>query len=263
MGKNTWLAMYIGAGIAGTVGLYSIISGSYLMAMLGLGCAGLLYVMGGQEKKKAARIQYVEDNPHTASTPVLYDENILEKLKEDAQYDPLDIRPGDLQEGWMLEHDLENWTVEEVHLDYYKEGANAQTLTKRVKLSNGGKTKYMTARKIHADQRYPFTEKVSVYQIDANMDSYWNKTSFNPPVVMSYQGEEYYREPASSGIQVNPKTKGFQQVTFYEYFNKSKTQVIQLQYLDYKTVEAHVGGLIDNREIGGILPNSEERGSAV
>lgn len=260
MGKNTWLAMYIGAGIAGAVGLFSIISGSYVMAMVGLGGAGLLYVMGGQEKKKAARQQYVEDNPHSASVPVLYDENILKKIEQDVEYDPLDMKPGDLQEGWIMEHDLESWTVEEVRLDYYKQGANAQGMTKRAKLSSGDRTKFMSAKKITGDQKYPFMEEVSVYKIDENMDSYWDRKSFNPPSVLRYKGEAFYREPSSSGIQIDPKSKGFQQITAYHYFNDSKTHTIQLQYLDNKTVEAQFGELLDAREIGSILPNSEERG---
>lgn len=240
-------------------GIFRILSGNYLLTLLMLGGAGFLYYLALQEKKRAERRQYTEDNPHSSvARNVLFDDKLRERLQADRSYDPTNIELGDLQTGFTLDYDLKGWQVQRARLDYWKQGPRADTFTRRAELvSNEGERRRLTVH--HGDVlTHPLTETVNAYAIDSAMDSYLKAGRFSPPAVMTYRGQRFFREPVAEGLRIDPANNSYQTIQAAEYLTEDRTAVIQIDCLDGKTLEARVGTMVDERRIGSILPGSDE-----
>jgi len=256
MQTQAWKGIYIGAICLIVVGLFGIISANYLLSLVMFGGAAAMFFVGANERKKAERIEYKEDNPHSTALPVLYDDKILNLLEEDKKYDPTNIQLNDLQTNFLLDYNLQNWSVFQVAIDYWQEGNLANTITKRAVLKGPENTAHLTIDNHKVTEDYPLAKVVNIYTIDKNIDEYIEDRKLKTPATLNYHGEVYYREPINEGLRINPINKTYQSIESADYLNEARTKIIQLQLTDGVDLDAFVGEMVMRRKFGNIIPSA-------
>lgn len=256
MGNQAWKGLYIGAVCLIVVGFFGIISANYLLSLLMFATAAAMFFVAGNERKKAQRIAFEEDNPHSTNLPVLYDDKILNLLEADKKYDPTNIQLNDLQPNFLLDFNLQNWSVFQVAIDYWQEGNLANTITKRAVIKGAEEINHLSIDTHKVTDDYPVSKVVNIYTIDKNIDKYIKGGKLSTPATINYHGETYFREPINEGLRINASSKTYQSIESADYLNESRTKIIQLQLIGGVDLDAFVGEMVKGRKFGNILPSA-------
>ena len=239
----------------------AMLGGNYLMMALGIAAAVFLLAYSKYLHKKEQRHIYEEDNPISAGKKRLYDEKIINSIKNE-EFDPLLLTVGNIEEGSLLEYDLKTWNIDKLQYVYWKKapGALENQLSKKAKMRYNDETATMWVYQKLPNDKVPITQTVSAYALDGQMDRYIKKDhirdEFNPPNQLTYKDEVYFREARKEGYNIEPSDYTYQEFTNYEYYNETKGKVLRLNYWGDGQIDAEAGEFIDEMKFSNILPAS-------
>jgi len=237
-----------------------MLSGSYLMMAVFIGLAVLLFSYSKYLHKKEQRMIFEEDNPISAQKKRMYDEEIIARIKN-AAFDPVSFQLGDIKEGSMLEYDLQTWSIDKLQYVYWKKatGVLQNQLSKQATMNTtGNRSANILVHQDLENQKVPLTQTVSAFAIDGQMDKYIKANEFQPPNVLTYKSEQYFKEATKVGYSIDRKDFSYQEFTNFEYYNEDKSKVIRLNYWGGKQLEAEIGEIVNDIKFSNILPAPDD-----
>ncbi len=236
-----------------------IMNGDYTKALLFLAIGGGLILYGLRQNKKAAYYADVDDNPLTSAKPRITDQKIIDLIRNQ-NYDPVNLRPVDLNEGSIVEFEMKQWMTERMRVVYWKEGAGmGNRLGKRLRIDHRGEELHIDALYNHDDEKIPLTKEVNAASVVPNLDNYLVRGSFEPPEQITYQDQRFYREGGKVGYSIDPRDYSYDQFKSFDYYNDDKKKILRLESWGYQSYHAWGGDIVDEMVFSDLLPAPKER----
>ena len=245
--------------VCGLSAIGSLLAGSYITMILGIGAAIFLWSYSKRLKKVEDRKAFAEDNPISSKKKRLYDEKIINKIKN-AKYDPVNYQLKDLESGSLLDYNASTWAAYQVQYIYWHKasGEAMGEIDKKVQLETNKEKMHIQVHQDRPNRTVPITNPVNVYAIDEKMDSFIKDDTFQAPAKVTFEGKEYFREPAKSGYSINPTDFTYLEFESFEYFTKDLNNIIRLNYWGNRQIEAEQGFMSQETNFSNILPSSND-----
>jgi len=251
------MAIILG-GILIVSGLGAVVAGTYIPALAMIGAGGAAMAYSKQLKRKEDKQVLLEESPISASTPRLEDKQIIKRIAQ-AKFDPVNFQLKDIEKGSILEYNTDTWTVQDMRYLYWTDadGSDRDQITKRATIGTGENQFVVQVAQDKSNAMVPVTKEVNPFMIDPKMQTYINLKEFDPPPVLNFKGENYYRESRRKGYSIERKHFTYTDVQSYEYFNENKSSIIRLNYFGDKKIKAEIGTLEKDIRFSNILPSPD------
>lgn len=174
------------------------------------------------------------------------------KDKEEASFDPLDIRIEDLKKGDLFDYNLETWTVaEEFEYDWGDE-----CFTKELLVEKGSEKKYLTID-IEDGLEITLQEKVTLRSLDENFVDHLMDVQ-EPLKKVQYNGVKYFKDAKNYGYyrNVNTKSEGEECIS-WDFYDADEKHILTIEQWGENEFEVSVGKVIKPSDISDILPSSK------
>ncbi|MEZ4915292.1 MAG: hypothetical protein R2798_14675, partial [Chitinophagales bacterium] len=99
----------------------------------------------------------------------------------------------------------------------------------------------------------PVLTPVNIFSVDENMERYIGENGFDPPPVLQYRDEKYYRESPKKGLDVRGDNT-FQTFYSFDYYNENRDKALIIDYWNDKSIEAFSGKVVHDESFGSLLP---------
>lgn len=240
-------------------GVGGVLGGTYLMAvaLMGAGAASMAY--SRQLKAQADKRQLLEESPITASRPRLEDKQIVKRITQ-AKFDPLNFQLKDLDKGSLMDYNTETYEIEDLRYLYWLEadGQDRHQISKSGKFSIDNEEYTIQVHQDRPNPLVPLTKEVNAFMIDPKMQTYINLKEFDPPPVLNFKGQAFYREARKRGYSIEKKYMTYSDFQVIEYYSESKKEIIRLTYFGEKQITAEVGTMEDETKFSNILPAPDD-----
>ncbi|CAM1349173.1 DUF4178 domain-containing protein [Tenacibaculum halocynthiae] len=174
------------------------------------------------------------------------------KEKEEKHYDPTNIKITDLEKGYLLDYDLETWTV--TKMSEYDWGNNF--FTREFTIESKGKKRFLH---IEDDDELIITlsEELKYRKLGTIVTTYIENNG-KPPKEISYQDITYYLDEEASGYYRNVEAENWEELISFDYLNEDENKCLTIEQWDENDFEASVGKTLKTFEISNILPSYNE-----
>lgn len=242
-----------GALVLGGVG--AVVAGTYPIAILMMAAGGFSVAYSRQLKRKEEKKILLEESPITANRPRLEDAQIIKRITQ-APFDPVNFSIKDIEKGAMVDFDLKTWTVDEVRYLYWLEadGSDEHQISKSAEIIYDNEKYNLQVYQDRPNTIIPMTQEVNPFMIDPKMQTYINLKEFDPPPVLNFKGEPYYREGRKKGYSIERKYMTYSDFQVYEYRNEGQNKLIRLSYFGDKQIKAEIGTLEEDIKFSNFLP---------
>ncbi len=178
--------------------------------------------------------------------------NLFNKLfgkeEEVPHYDPIDIKITDLEQGYLLDYDLQTWTVKS--MAEYDWGR--QYFSREFKIVSLNKTRYL-----HIEEEEELSvllyEKIKLKDLGNTVTSYI-KSHHTPPEVFVYKNIEFSLQKEHSGYYREIPSNETEEVMSFSYEDQSGDKLLCIEQWDDEDFEAYIGKSLKPFEIDNILP---------
>jgi len=240
-------------------GVGGIIGGTYLTAVALMAAGGVSIAYSQQLKAKSKKRQLLEESPITANRPRLEDKQIIKRITE-AKFDPVNFEVKDIEKGSLLDYNLDTWTVEDVRYLYWLEadGQDEHQISKDAIISYGNQKYNIQVYQDKANTEIPVTQEVNAFMIDPKMQTYINLKTFDPPPLLTFKDEKFYREVRKKGYSIERKYMTYNEFQTYNFYNEGKSKIIRLSYYGDKQIKAEVGTLEKDIKFSNVLPAPDD-----
>ena len=174
------------------------------------------------------------------------------KGKEEASFDPLNIRVEDLKKGDLFDYKLETWSVlEEFEYDW-----GSECFTKELLIEAGKERKYLTID-IEDGLELTIQDKIKLRSLDENFVDHLLSAQ-EPLKKLSHDGIKYYVDSKNYGYyrNVNTSSKGEECIS-WDFYDADEVHVITIDQWGDSEFEVSAGKVIKPNEISDILPKSK------
>lgn len=170
------------------------------------------------------------------------------KKGEEKHYDPTNIKVTDLEKDYLLDYDLETWTV--TKMAEYDWGNNF--FTREFVIVAQSKKLYLH---IEEDDELVITlsenlkyRKLGVEVVD------FIELNGKPPKEINYQNVTYFLNKESPGFYRNTDTEDWEELISFDYLNDDEEKCLTIEQWGENDFEASIGFKVNQREISNILP---------
>lgn len=176
--------------------------------------------------------------------------DLFKKKKEETHYDPTNIKVTDLENGYLLDYDLETWTVKK--MSEYDWGNNH--FSREFLIESGGKTRYLN---IDEDDTLVISlfEKIKYRKLGSFITNYFKEHQKFPEQI-TYESVIYYFDEESPGYYRDVDAENWEELIAFEYSNDEETMFLTIEQWDENEFEASIGIKLKSFEISNILPTS-------
>ena len=163
-------------------------------------------------------------------------------------YDPLNIKVTDLEKGYLLDYDLETWTVKK--MAEYDWGDNH--FSREFTIISQNKTRFLH---IEDDDELvvTFSENLKIRKLGPEVNNHI-KVNGVPPDEIVYDGITYYLEDQPSGYYRNVENEDWEELILFDYWDENEKHCISIEQWDENDFEASIGIRIKPSDISNILP---------
>ncbi|WP_435262173.1 DUF4178 domain-containing protein [Tenacibaculum sp. nBUS_03] len=174
------------------------------------------------------------------------------KEKDEKHYDPTNIKVTDLEKGYLLDYDLETWTV--TKMSEYDWGNNF--FTREFTIESKGKKRFLH---LEDDDELIITlsEQIKYRKLGATVVDYIENNG-KPPKEISYKDTIYYLDEESSGYYRDVENENWEELISFDYLNDDENKCLTIEQWDENDFEASVGKTLKSFEISNILPSYNE-----
>ena len=248
----------VAGGVLLLSGVGGIVGGSYLAAIALFAAGGVSIAYSQQLKAKAKERTLLEESPVTASRPRLKDKELVKRITQ-AKFDPVNFQLKDIEKGSFLDYELNTWKVNDVRYFYWLEAdeQDENQISKSAEISHENEKYNIEVYQDRPNPKVPITKDVNEFMIDPKMQTYINLKDFNPPPILNFKGDEYYRGNRRKGYSIERKHMTYKNLIAYNYYNEDKSKIIRLTYLGNKDIKAEVGILQEDFKFSNILPSPD------
>lgn len=174
------------------------------------------------------------------------------KDKEEAAFDPLDIRVEDLKKGDLFDYNLETWTVEEE----FEYDWGEECFTKELLIQQGALKRYLSID-IEDGLELSIQEKVTLRSLDENFVDHLMDIQ-EPLKKIEYKGIKYFKDAKNYGYyrNVNTKSEGEECIS-WDFYDANETHILTIEQWGESEFEVSVGKILKRSDISDILPSSK------
>ena len=170
--------------------------------------------------------------------------------KEELDYDPMNLKITDLKKGFMLDYDLQTWTVtEEYEYDWGK-----GFFTKEFKINNGNETCFVHISD-NDDISVSITKKVKIRTVSEDLPEHIMQNEA-PPKRITYENVEYFLASENPGYfnnKANEKARWTEFIS-WEYYDKQEELIMSVEQWGEREFETSHGQIVNENEFTNILP---------
>jgi len=255
--KNTSSPFFlVGVVVLIGLGLMQMVNGNYIMTLLcGLAAAGLWWYKGRYESESLK--MDTGKGVTKQQGQFVTDPAILAKIKE-PQRDPSNMKVNNLTEGSLLEYDLQTWKADDMRVLYWTEGMEdgEHKVEKSIDLKSEDGSKKMTMRVMRDSDsdKVPITKDINVFQIDSRMNSYVSNGKFEPPTVLTFENEKYFRGGLRRGFNIDPGDNSYAVFESWDFQNQDKTKVLRVEHSGENKFSAQIGEYVNKYQFENLLP---------
>ncbi len=170
------------------------------------------------------------------------------KKDEEKHYDPTDIKVTDLENGYLLDYDLETWTV--TKMSEYDWGNSF--FTREFTITSKGKVRYLH---IEDDGKLIVTisEEIRLRKLGVDVLDYLELHG-KPPKKITYLDTNYFLDEKSPGFYRNTENENWEELISFDYLDDNEEKCLTITQWDEDDFEASVGHFINPIDISNILP---------
>ena len=163
-------------------------------------------------------------------------------------YDPLNIKVTDLEKGYLLDYDLETWTVKK--MAEYDWGDNY--FSREFTIVSQDKTRFLH---IEEDDELIVTlsESVKIRKLGAEVNNHM-KNNGRPPEEIIYEGITYYLDEECPGFYRNVDKENWEELISFDYWDEDEVHCLCIEQWDENDFEASKGIRIKPTDVSNILP---------
>lgn len=174
------------------------------------------------------------------------------KKDKGPDYDPLNIKITDLQQGFILDYDLKSWEITAVY-DY---DWGDECFSREYKIVAAGETAFLS---VEDDDELilSISKKIKPRQLAEDLPEQIIKNE-EPPPKLEFDGKTFLKDKESPGYFKDAKDKSEEAWTEFiawDYYDTNNEYVITVEQWGEKEFEASYGKSIKEFEISNILPN--------
>ena len=171
------------------------------------------------------------------------------KKEPEKHYDPLNIQVTDLEKGYLLEYDLETWTV--TKMSEYDWGSNY--FTREFNIETRGKLRFLH---IENDDQLVITlsEKLKFRKLENAVHNAIESTG-KPPKKISHKNVDYFLDEESPGFYRNVENEDWEELISYSYLDEDEKKCLSIEQWGETSFEASIGTKIKPFDISNILPS--------
>ena len=173
--------------------------------------------------------------------------------KEEKHYDPLNIKVTDLEKGYLLDYDLETWSV--IKMAEYDWGNNY--FTREFTIESRGKKRFLHVEEEDGELTLTLSEGLKYRKLGSTVIDYI-ETNGKPPKKITFADMVYYLEEESPGYYRNVDTDNWEELISFYYANEEEDQCLTIEQWDENEFEVSKGKTIQSFEISNILPSYNE-----
>ncbi|CAL2075645.1 conserved protein of unknown function [Tenacibaculum sp. 190524A02b] len=174
------------------------------------------------------------------------------KNKEEKHYDPTNIKVTDLEKGYLLDYDLETWTVKK--MSEYDWGNNF--FTREFTIESKGKIRFLH---IEDDNELIITlsEELKYRKLNPTVIEYIEHNG-KPPKQITHQNITYYLDEESPGYYRNVENENWEELISFDYLDDNEEKCLTIEQWGDNDFEVTFGNIIKPFEISNILPSYNE-----
>jgi hypothetical protein len=170
------------------------------------------------------------------------------KKEPEKHYDPTNIKVTDLEKGYLLDYDLETWTV--TKMSEYDWGNNF--FTREFVIVSKGQKLYLH---IEDDDELIITlsESLKYRKLGSEVIDF-TELNGKPPKKINYQDVTYFLDEETPGFYRNTDTEDWEELISFDYLDDEEEKCLTIEQWGDDDFEASIGIVIKPREISNILP---------
>lgn len=170
------------------------------------------------------------------------------KKDQEKHYDPTNIKVTDLEKGYLLDYDLETWTV--TKMSEYDWGNNF--FTREFVMVSKGKKLYLH---IEEDDELIITlsENIKYRKLGYEVIDFIELNG-KPPKKINYQNVTYFLDEEAPGFYRNTDTEDWEELISFDYLDEGEEKCLTIEQWGDNDFEASVGKIIKPIDISNILP---------
>lgn len=174
------------------------------------------------------------------------------KKEEEKHYDPIDIKVTDLENGYLLDYDLETWTV--TKMSEYDWGDSH--FSREFLIESKGKKRFLH---IEEDDELiiSLSEELKYRKLGSTVTDYID-TNGKPPKQIVHQDITYYLDEEAPGYYRNVENENWEELISFYYLNEDEEKCLTIEQWGEEDFEASIGKILKSYEISNILPSYNE-----
>ncbi len=170
------------------------------------------------------------------------------KEEEETHFDPTNIKVTDLEKGYLLDYDMETWTVKK--MAEYDWGDHF--FSREFLIESRGKTRYLS---IEEDESLEIiiSEKIKFRKLGQDVISYFENHDKFPNLII-YKGTSYHFDEQSPGYYRDVESEDWSELISFDYENDAETHFLTIEQWGENEFEVSIGKKVKPFEISNILP---------
>ena len=178
--------------------------------------------------------------------------DIFKKKPEETHYDPTDIKVTDLEKGYLLDYDMETWTVKK--MAEYDWGDNY--FSREFTIESKGKIRYLS---IEEDEQLEIAlfKKIKYRKLGEDVIKY-QKTHGKFPNRITLGEVTYLFDEESAGYYRDVENEDWEELVSFDFENDAEDKFLTIEQWDEDDFEVSIGKKIKPFEISNILPVSQQ-----
>ncbi|WP_010520336.1 DUF4178 domain-containing protein [Aquimarina agarivorans] len=176
--------------------------------------------------------------------------DMFKKKEEDPHFDPTNIKVTDLEKGYLLDYDMETWTVKK--MGEYDWGDHF--FSREFLIESRGKIRYLTIEEDEGLEICIF-KKIKFRKLGEDVATYFKNHDKFPNQIL-FEGITYHFDEQSPGFYRDVDSEDWTELISFDYENDDEDQFLTIEQWGEDEFEASIGKKVKPFEISNILPVS-------
>ncbi|BDD05417.1 DUF4178 domain-containing protein [Aureibacter tunicatorum] len=179
--------------------------------------------------------------------------DFFNKKKDEPSYDPTNLKLSDLNVGFIVEYDMQNWEVKKAF--EYDWGNNC--FTKEFQLFDGKEYIYLSVDD-NTEMELSVTRPVKIRHIEEDLPEYIVSRE-TPPSKISYEGVTYFLDEDSAGYckEFGEDEGSWAELINWDFYDKSEEKILSITQWGEKEFEASIGTVVKEFQFSNIIPSNK------
>jgi len=179
--------------------------------------------------------------------------DFFKKKDEEPSYDPTNLKLTDLNVGFIVEYDLQNWEVKKAF--EYDWGNNY--FTKEFQLFDGKDYVYLSVDD-NTEMNLTVTKSIKVRHIEEGLPEYILSRE-TAPSKLNYEGITYFLNEDSAGYckELSADENSWAELINWDFYDKSEESVLSITQWGEKEFEANIGKVVKEFQFSNIISSNK------